>query len=165
MRGRLDAQTWLFLAASVLALLILSVHAAQDVLVYNSSNSIPRGWYVRQAGSIVRGAIVTVRATDVAPDYARLQDFTRFDDRFIKRIAAADGDIVCADGPNVTINGVRTLMRATRDRAGRALPTWSGCRTLSGEVFLAGDTPDSFDGRYWGPVHIEKIEGVWRRVM
>ncbi|MBY0566047.1 MAG: S26 family signal peptidase [Hyphomonadaceae bacterium] len=41
---------------------------------------------------------------------------------------------------------------------------WRGCRVLAeGEVLLLGDTADSFDGRYWGPVRVELIEGVWRR--
>jgi type IV secretory pathway protease TraF len=41
---------------------------------------------------------------------------------------------------------------------------WRGCRVLAeGEVLLLGDTADSFDGRYWGPVSVDLIEGVWRR--
>jgi type IV secretory pathway protease TraF len=64
----------------------------------------------------------------------------------------------------VTINGERAAQRAARDSAGRMLPTWSGCRTLHGEVFLLGDTPDSFDGRYWGPTPLRLVEGVWRPV-
>ncbi|MGD9968599.1 MAG: S26 family signal peptidase [Hyphomonadaceae bacterium] len=49
---------------------------------------------------------------------------------------------------------------------GRVHPSgWRGCRDLAdGEVLLLGDTDDSFDGRYWGPVSIELIEGVWRRL-
>ena len=46
---------------------------------------------------------------------------------------------------------------------GRALPSWSGCATLSGDqILLQGDTADSFDGRYWGPISRRLIEGVWR---
>ena len=30
------------------------------------------------------------------------------------------------------------------------------------EVFLLGDTADSFDSRYWGPVRLTAIDGVWR---
>jgi type IV secretory pathway protease TraF len=32
------------------------------------------------------------------------------------------------------------------------------------EVLLLGDTADSFDGRYWGPVSVDLIEGVWRKL-
>ncbi|MBY0565718.1 MAG: S26 family signal peptidase [Hyphomonadaceae bacterium] len=48
--------------------------------------------------------------------------------------------------------------------SGVTLPTWTGCRTLRDEVFLLGDTPDSFDGRYWGPTSVELIEGAWRAI-
>ncbi|MFZ2031610.1 MAG: S26 family signal peptidase [Vitreimonas sp.] len=42
---------------------------------------------------------------------------------------------------------------------------WRGCRVLNAdEVLLLGDTPDSFDGRYWGPINVRLIEGVWRRL-
>jgi len=45
------------------------------------------------------------------------------------------------------------------------LTAWRGCRVLGrGEVLLLGDTDDSFDGRYWGPVSVDLIEGVWRRL-
>jgi type IV secretory pathway protease TraF len=49
---------------------------------------------------------------------------------------------------------------------GHVQPTgWRGCRVLAhGEVLLLGDTDDSFDGRYWGPVSADLIEGVWRRL-
>lgn len=46
----------------------------------------------------------------------------------------------------------------------QAVVGWRGCRVLAeGEVLLLGDTADSFDGRYWGPVSVQLIEGVWRR--
>lgn len=162
MRRRLDAQAWLFLAAGALAIIIVSINVVPDFIVYNASTSIPRGFYVRDDGAPLRGAIVTVRAADVAKDYARLRDFTDLDDRFIKRVAATDGDVVCAVGARVTINGDRTVDRAAFDSEGRRLPTWEGCRTLRGEVFLLGDTPDSLDGRYWGPSPLSQIQSVWR---
>jgi type IV secretory pathway protease TraF len=63
----------------------------------------------------------------------------------------------------VLVNGVAVAQRRRHDSVGRALPTWSGCRTLSEtEVFLLGDSEDSFDGRYWGVVRVDQIEGVWR---
>ena len=48
-----------------------------------------------------------------------------------------------------------------RDRRGRSLPVWKGCRTLrAGEVFLLNaNVPDSFDGRYFGPVSATAITG------
>lgn len=72
---------------------------------------------------------------------------------------------MCASNAEITLNGARVAERQARDSVGRPLPTWEGCRTLeASEVFLLGDTLDSFDGRYWGPTPVERIEGVWRRV-
>lgn len=140
----------------------VAVSALSDVVIYNASPSMPQGIYVRMHSPIVRQSIVTVRARDVALNYATARRFTDANDRFLKRVAALDGDVVCAFGPLVTINHELTLQRRTVDSVGRTLPTWSGCRRLHGQVFLIGDTADSFDGRYWGPTDTANIEGVWR---
>ncbi|MGH6951307.1 MAG: S26 family signal peptidase [Vitreimonas sp.] len=152
----------LALAALVAAAMLLP--RVRDVILFNPSPSIPRGFYVRTNDKLRVGAVVTVRAVEVAGDYARLRDFADRGDRFIKRVAAVAGDTVCAEGSRVTINGARLIERAVTDSVGRPLPTWSGCRTLGDEVFLVGDTADSFDGRYWGPTPIAAIEGRWRRL-
>jgi type IV secretory pathway protease TraF len=48
-----------------------------------------------------------------------------------------------------------------RDRRGRQLPTWQGCRTIhDGQVFLMNwDEPASLDGRYFGPISLSAIVG------
>jgi type IV secretory pathway protease TraF len=113
----------------------------------------------------VRGAIVTVQAVDVAPGYAAERNFTDPGDRFLKRVVGASGDVVCGSGAQVTLNDAPVAERHERDSAGRALPTWPCCVPLDqGHVFLLGETPDSFDGRYWGPTPIDRIEGVWRPI-
>lgn len=149
--------------AALVAVAILMLRLP-SIILYNPSPSIPSGFYMRADDELRVGVFVTVRAVDVAPDYARLRDFADRSDRFIKRVAAVAGDTVCAEGRRVTINGERLAQRAVTDSVGRRLPTWSGCRTLTHEVFLLGDTADSFDGRYWGPTPITAIEGVWRRL-
>ena len=142
----------------------LTLVSARDIVLYNPSQSLPCGFYLRLAQEPRQGDIVTIRARDAAPAYAQLRDFTDAGDRFLKRIAATQGDLVCANGDQIVAAG-RTLTRLSRDRYGSALPHWDGCRRLGpGEVLLLGDTPDSFDGRYWGPTPIDQIEGVWRRL-
>ena len=149
----------------VCAAAITAVAAAQantsDWILYNATPSIPRGWYLRTRDDIVIGAMATVRARNVAPGYAASRDFTDAGDRFIKRVAAVAGTRVCAHAETVTI-GSETFPRERTDSAGRELPTWEGCHVLGrGEVFLRGDTPDSFDSRYFGIVRENQIEGVW----
>ena len=156
---------WLGIGAAAIALLGVASVNARDRLLYNHTPSVPPGWYVRSADEIALGVLVTVRAHDVAPDYAAARNFTDAGDRFIKRIAANDGDSVCVEDDAIRINGRTVAHRAAQDSQGRALPHWSGCRTVSAdEVFLMGDTPDSFDSRYFGPVSAADIEGFWRKL-
>jgi conjugative transfer signal peptidase TraF len=148
--------------SALAALTLVSIFAAPDLLLYNPSSSIPPGFYIRSRGPAAPGAIVTVRSIDVAQDYAAARNFADADDRFIKRVAAIGGQVVCAHGAELSIDGRIAAIRRAHDSAGRALPAWSGCRALSDDEFLLlGDTPDSFDGRYWGPVSRSAIEGVW----
>jgi type IV secretory pathway protease TraF len=138
---------------------------APDVLLYNGSPSVPVGFYLRSDEAPTLGDYVTVRAVEVAPRYAAKRDFADASDRFIKRVAARGGTTICASGALVHIGTRLTLARHAEDNAGRALPAWSGCRVLAAdEIFLLGDTDDSFDSRYWGPVRTSEIDGVWRRL-
>lgn len=145
----------------MLALTLASVFQ-RDVVLYNGSHSMPVGFYLRTMRSAMRGDVVTVRAVDVSPDIAAARDFTGRRDRFLKRVVAVRGDRVCASGDDVSINDAVVARRLHTDGSGRAMPTWTGCVTLADDVFLLGQTPDSFDGRYWGPTPRARIEGVWR---
>ena len=150
---------------AAIGLVVAASASNLDVVLYNGTPSMSVGLYLRSSGSLERGAIVTVRAVDVAPGYAARRNFTDPGDRFLKRVVGAAGDVVCASGAEVTLNGAPVAERQARDSAGRVLPTWSGCVTLDqGHLFLLGETPDSFDGRYWGPTPIDRIEGVWRPI-
>lgn len=85
-------------------------------------------------------------------------------DRFLKRVAAMEGDRVCSGNGRITINDAEAAQMFETDSAGITLPSWSGCITLKGgEVFLLGDDAGSFDGRYWGVTSAADIETTWRR--
>lgn len=162
-RGR----TYLLTLAGLAAALLVWVALAKplDAFLYNPSSSIPPGFYQRIEASIARGAIVTVRAADIAPDYAQLRGFNDTEDRFIKRVVGVGGDRACAEGDEISLNDAIIARRRTYDNEQRELPSWEGCRVLGAEeVLLMGDTDDSFDGRYWGVVSTDLIEGVWRRL-
>jgi type IV secretory pathway protease TraF len=145
-------------------LALLASHGA-PMLIYNASPSAPVGFYLRDQRAPATGMFVTVRARTVSPAYARLRDFDDETDRFIKRIAAGAGVRVCAEGDRVRVGATLVLAREARDSSGRALPAWSECRMLrEGEIFLLGQTADSFDSRYWGPVDVDVVDGVWRHI-
>lgn len=152
------------IAAATAGAAIIGVRP-EPVVIYNPSPSVPPGFYVRSTGDVGVGDFVTVAAVNTALEYAAQRNFVDATDRFIKRVAATPGQVVCSEGERVTIDGRPVATRLQHDAEGRALPTWHGCRTLTtGEVFLLGDTDDSFDGRYWGPTRIDDIDGVWTRL-
>jgi conjugative transfer signal peptidase TraF len=131
------------------------------VILYNHSLSMPVGFYARVHESMRLGSIVTLRAHRVADAYARGRGVSA-NFRLLKRVAATEGNIVCGDGLRITIDGEVRALRRVRDSSGRVLPSWSGCRRLSrGQVLVLGDSPDSFDGRYFGIVNASEIEGIW----
>ncbi|MER9210385.1 S26 family signal peptidase, partial [Mesorhizobium sp. M0771] len=61
----------------------------------------------------------------------------------------------------ITVDGNEAGMALTRDRAGRDLPVWQGCRRISiGELFLMNwQVRDSLDGRYFGLLATSQIIG------
>jgi type IV secretory pathway protease TraF len=152
----------------VLSLLFLCLAAtgcalmqSSPLLIYNGSASAPVGFYARRAADPFVGSYVTVRASAVAPAYAAVRSFDGPRNWFIKRVAARGGARVCAHGEIVEVNTF-SIRRSAKDSAGRRLPAWRGCRTLAAdEYFLLGESADSFDSRYWGPVRRHMIEGVW----
>jgi hypothetical protein len=72
----------------------------------------------------------------------------------VKYILAFPGQTLCRSGLLITVDGDAMGDALERDRLGRALPDWQGCRVIGpSEVFLMNRTPpDSLDGRYFGPV-------------
>ena len=73
----------------------------------------------------------------------------------IKRVVGVAGDLVTANDAGMEINGqpVPNSRPLDLDTQGRALPHLRGSFTLKqGEIWTAGEHPNSFDSRYFGPV-------------
>jgi len=87
----------------------------------------------------------------------------------MKKILATQNDVVTIGKAGVQINGqllpLSIPLRA--DGAGRLLPPYESLRILGvGEFLLMADNNDSsFDGRYFGAIKREQIEGVIRPVL
>lgn len=131
-------------------------------LVYNPSDSAPRGWYAWrplrdwQPGTPVFGRLPTATA-----QLAHQRGYLPQHLPILKRIGAVGGQYACVRDGLVRIDSRVVGLVRQRDGAGRPLPAWPGCRILaSGEVFLfASDHPASFDSRYFGPVGRDAILG------
>lgn len=162
--GSFSTHASLGVAGLAVASLSFAVLNQQGLVLYNPSSSLERGFYVRAETSGQRGAVVTIPVRAVDLDYVEASHVGAAGDRFLKRIAAVDGDRVCSETGQITINHVYVATAFQSDSAGVALPQWSGCVTLGdGEVFLLGDDEMSFDGRYWGVTSAANIESTWRK--
>lgn len=151
-------------ALLALALLAWASQAAPTPAMINETPSLPRGLYLRNPGAVIRrGVIVTAAPPPEGRIY--LQTLGAPDDlRLLKRVAAVGGDTVCRTAATVQ-TPLRRVTARDRDRRGARLPAWRGCGPLAADqVFLLGDSADSFDSRYFGPVSRGEIRGVFRPV-
>jgi type IV secretory pathway protease TraF len=131
----------------------------------NESPSLSPGLYTRASGSVLAsGAVVALAPPPTGRAYlARLG--APPDARLLKRVAAGPGDPVCASPSRLAVPG-RSVPVLARDGLGRPLVRWTGCRRLGpDEVLVLGDTAGSYDGRYFGPVRRETLQGPYRAVL
>ena len=131
-------------------------------LVWNASASAPLGLYgVVHGQAVARGDLVLAEPPDAARRLAAERGYLPAGVPLVKRVAALPGDMVCGAGVAITINGRQVAERLSANSRGRPLPAWEGCRLLhDGEAFLLMEgVPNSFDGRYFGPVEATAIIG------
>ena len=140
------------------------------LLIYNASASAPIGLYrVRPADPIRRGDLVLAHTPPSVRRLAAERGYLPESVPLVKRVAAMASDNVCVRDHAVSIDGRHVADQLAVDAEGRPLPAWAGCRTLGpDEIFLLmADVPDSFDGRYFGPVPTNAIIGklvpLWLR--
>lgn len=158
-RRRTGACLALTLAGAAFGL--LSLQPLPPALVWNHTESVPVGLYSIERTTPVRGDVVVIAPTGALQ--ATLADYGVLpaDRLLLKKLAAASGDSVCRRGLSITINDVAVATAKTRTAGGRALPQWTGCRTLGADdVVVLTSHGGSFDSRYLGPVGADQIVGV-----
>ena len=131
-------------------------------LIWNASASVPVGLYaVHRPRPLHVGDIVVARPMEPRASYLDRRRSLPEGVPLVKPIAALGGQTVCRHGGLVSVDGVALAVAQDRDRRGRRLPVWQGCRVLgTGEVFLMNPAePDSLDGRYFGPLSTVAIIG------
>ena len=131
-------------------------------LVYNPSESAPRGWYVLiPKRHLSKGDWVLARLPKPIAQLAAARNYLPINVPILKRIAAQKGDEVCATGERVSVDGHLVAQSLQTDSRGRPLPHWSACRRLKAEelFLLSSYSPSSFDSRYFGPVKRASVMG------
>lgn len=131
-------------------------------LIWNASASAPIGLYtVRTAAGLGVTDLVAVDAPEPLASFLWEREYLPRGVPLMKRVAALPGQTVCRIGRNITVDTIAMGKALARDRRGRELPVWQGCRTLrASEIFLMNwDVQDSLDGRYFGPIPKGSIIG------
>ncbi len=140
----------------------------QPRFIWNASASVPVGLYfARPLGTLNVGDLVAVTPHKALADFLAEREYLPRGIPLIKHVLALPGTGICRKGATIFVGGKPHGQARERDRLGRALPRWQGCRLLGdSEIFLMNlDAPDSFDGRYFGPLPVTaitaKLTPVW----
>lgn len=153
------------LAAMVTAIAMIGTTMgprAAPHLVWNVSASVPIGLYrVQPMPHPIVGTLVVAYPPEPLATWLAAGRYLPRGVPLLKSVLALGGQAVCRIGPVISIDGLEVGVARERDRSGRPLPAWQGCRTIGdGEVFLMNrDEPASLDGRYFGPIPISTIAG------
>lgn len=171
MRFAIERSRWGLAALAVILLVLASLIARpRPLLLWNVSESAPVGLYfVGGKGRLGRGDMAVMRMPAGFRLFAARRGYLPMNVPLVKRVAAAAGDVVCASGASVRVNGKLVARRLAVDALGRAMPGWSGCVHLVEDdyFFVMSDSPASFDGRYFGVSSAKDVVGeavlLWRR--
>jgi conjugative transfer signal peptidase TraF len=150
------------MGACVAALLVPAVVQFPMRMVYNPSDSVPRGWYRIGSPDLLHvGGIVLVRLPVGVVALAAQRGYLPAGVPLLKRIGAVAPQSVCVGEGSVRIEGVAVAAVLAVDGVGRPLSPWAQCRSLvDGEIFLLSyGHRASFDSRYFGPVDASAIVG------
>lgn len=138
------------------------------VLVWNATASVPTGLYhIRGKASLHVGERVALDPPPKLRAYLAERGYLPSGVPLLKEVAALRGETVCRIGLVITINGEHAGLARALDSRARPLPDWHGCHTITAdEIFVMNRrAPDSFDGRYFGPVARSQVIGragpVW----
>lgn len=132
-------------------------------LIYNASDSAPRGFYtVAPPSPLTLGDYVVARLPEESSRLAAERGYLPRSVPVLKQVVAMGGQRVCVRDGWVYIDGAAVASTLQTDGQTRPLPAWKGCRQLMDrELFLLNPfNPASFDSRYVGPLDASFVLGV-----
>ncbi|MCB2056472.1 MAG: S26 family signal peptidase [Novosphingobium sp.] len=132
-------------------------------LIWNASASAPIGLYsVSPIGRPTAGQLVAITPPPYWARWMAERHYLPLGVPLLKHVAALPGQHACRTGRALSVDGAVVAFALARDRRGRPLPVWKGCRQLrDGEIFAVNTAvPDSFDSRYFGPLPARSVIGA-----
>ena len=152
--SKLRISDWICLVVAGFGLALLW---AGPELAVNYSESIPRGLYLVKPEQPGRGDY-TLLNNDSLLTIAFRRGYLPRHIPIGKKVVAAGGDTVDVQESGVWINDLLypNSKPLDIDSRGQAMPKIRGRFILAkDQIFLLGEHPHSFDGRYFGPVSIK----------
>ncbi len=149
-------------ALAVTGITAASVADLPTKLIWNASASAPIGFYtVGPADALDVPELVAVIPPEPLERFMVERGYVGRDVPLLKRVLGLPGQRVCRLRSTIIVDGVEMGEALDRDRIGRDLPVWQGCRTIGdGEIFLMNwEVRDSLDGRYFGPIPTSSVIG------
>ena len=145
----------------LLAGIVLAIRKAPYYL--NLSDSEPWGIYRLTPfdGHLMRGEFVIMKVPEQARPVVYGRGWLPEGGLLLKNVGAVPGDRVVIASDGIRINRQYAGPIFTRDSQGRPLPELRGAFRIQPGHFLplAAAIPNSFDGRYFGPVPLRLILG------
>jgi len=141
------------------ALLLLAFHFGllPPLLIYNTSPSVPLGWWAYSTSwPPARGDYVAMRGAPLWPL-----------PWLMKRVEGVEGDLFCWRDGRHWINDrpmpVLDPLAFDMERRVPGLSIWRGCRKLEAEEIAGfGEGGLSYGSAFFGPVPIDSLWGVYR---
>lgn len=153
------------LGVALLAVTGIAATSVADMptkLIWNATASAPIGLYsIAPADRLIVPELVAVMPPEPLAGFMVARGYVGRGVPLLKRVIGLPGQRVCRTGRAITVDGVEMGDALDRDRIGRALPVWQGCRFIAdGQLFLMNiDARDSLDGRYFAPFPASAVIG------
>ena len=142
--------------ASIAALMAPALGLGVPLVLHNTGSSMPAGFYAySHATPARRGEVIVLRDP---PHFAWSW--------LMKRVEGTAGDLFCWR-PDLGTHVLAGRIMPPPDPAAQqlGLEPWRGChRLVAGEVVGYGQSPDSYDSRYLGPIDEDRLWGIYRLV-
>ena len=160
----------LLIGMGVVGVMAPALLQSHRMLLWNASASVPVGLYLLETTDTrYVSEMVAVLPPDPLASYLEAGNYLPRGVPLLKHVLALPGQTVCREGLVITIDKVAVGMARERDRRGRPLPVWQGCRVISQDALflMNSQSADSLDGRYFGPLPQSAVLGrahrIWTR--
>src|SRR5258708_35502932 len=119
---------------TAVALVLSTMGEATPVYIWNASKSVPVGLYQLQPiGRPAVTELVAVRPPEPLATFLDLNGYLPIGLPMLKRVLALPGQTVCRKGLTISVDAIEMGEALSRDRRGRSLPGWQGCRVVGAD--------------------------------